>query len=104
LGVETEIKQIKISFLKDHGSWIFFPEKLTCSISIDKNNFEKLPSIAIGNKEDAGKKEIKEFSIPVYAKTRYLNILAQNMGLCPSWHSAAGKNAFIFVDEIVLER
>ncbi|MBU1098728.1 MAG: GH92 family glycosyl hydrolase [Bacteroidetes bacterium] len=104
LGVETEIKQIKISFLKDHGSWIFFPEKLTCSISIDKNNFEKLPSITIGNKEDAGKKEIKEFSIPVYAKTRYLNILAQNMGLCPSWHSAAGKNAFIFVDEIVLER
>lgn len=35
--------------------------------------------------------------------TRYLKISAKNPRLCPSWHKGAGKKAWIFVDEVIID-
>ena len=33
---------------------------------------------------------------------RFLKVIARNTGVCPTWHSAAGKPAWLFADEIVV--
>jgi hypothetical protein len=42
----------------------------------------------------------KEIS-PVTA--RYVRVHAYNLGKIPSWHPGAGGDAFIFVDEIIIQ-
>ena len=36
-------------------------------------------------------------------KTQYLKIKISNIGQSPEWHEGAGKKAWLFVDEIMIE-
>jgi hypothetical protein len=36
-------------------------------------------------------------------KARYVRVKAENIGVCPKWHSGAGNKAWLFVDEIMVE-
>ncbi|HQL71024.1 MAG TPA: hypothetical protein PLA77_09345, partial [Bacteroidales bacterium] len=34
---------------------------------------------------------------------RYVRVVAENVGVCPSWHQGRGKKAWLFCDEVVVE-
>ncbi len=36
-------------------------------------------------------------------QARYLKVLAENRGFCPKGHRGAGEDAWLFVDEIIVE-
>lgn len=36
-------------------------------------------------------------------EVRYVRTHALNVGVCPDWHAGAGGDAWLFVDEIVVE-
>ena len=36
-------------------------------------------------------------------KTRYIKVLAENYGALPDWHLSAGEDAWLFMDEIIIE-
>jgi hypothetical protein len=47
---------------------------------------------------------IKTFKKDIQPKTgRYVKIVARNVGKCPEWHEEKGQNAWLAVDEIVIE-
>jgi hypothetical protein len=34
---------------------------------------------------------------------RWLRVVVKNLGVCPPGHSAAGKNAWLFIDEVTIK-
>ena len=102
LGGIKSIKSLAAGFLQDVGSWIFFPESVEFSISNDGENFRSLEIIK--NKVSAEKfgAILQDFSININASCRYIKMIAKNIGVCPEWHPGAGRKAWVFCDEIVI--
>ena len=104
LGKITTINRLSISCFQDLKSWIWFPRFVEYSISNDgksysvigivKNDFSnKKSGIFVRNVE-------KKFTA---TKARYIQVKAANLNKCPEWHPGAGKEAWLFVDEIIIE-
>ncbi|TAJ12273.1 beta-N-acetylhexosaminidase [Marinilabiliaceae bacterium JC017] len=102
LGEETNISHINSRFKNQPMSWVFGPVKVTYFISADGNKFDKVAEFAPGvTKSDVN--EIVQYPADFEAvSARYIKIKADNVGVCPSWHPAAGGKAWIFSDEIIV--
>ncbi len=104
LGRSTEFRSVAAEFLEDTQSWIFFPRSVEFSVSEDGMNFSSL-----GIRSDTAAARIRPpssrlvSSEPRSVRGRYVRISAQNVGVCPPWHPGAGGDAWLFVDEIVVE-
>lgn len=105
LGKETDISIFGGGFLQDTRSWILMPTKVEFYSSTDNVNFNLVTTV--NNNIDATDyririKDIKsKISKPI--TTRYIKVKAYNYGKLPEWHLGAGGDAFIFIDEIILE-
>jgi len=90
--------------LQDMGSWIWMPARVEFELSIDGRSFS--PAITIANdvseKQEGVVKRDFVKSIPP-KKARYVRFRAVNFGKIPSWHPGAGGDAWIFVDEIIIQ-
>jgi len=103
LGSVQRVSKVGAGFLQDVGSWIWMPTRVEIELSIDGKTYG--PAIPIAN-EVADKQDgivtrdfVKTFS-PQNA--RYVRIRAVNFGKIPSWHPGSGGDAWVFVDEILV--
>ncbi|HEU4932550.1 MAG TPA: GH92 family glycosyl hydrolase [Pyrinomonadaceae bacterium] len=105
LGEVQQVSKVGAGFLQDIGSWIWMPGRLDVELSIDGKTFG--PAISIGN-DVAEKREgaiTREFVKSISPKSaRYIRIRAVNFGKIPAWHPGSGGDAWIFVDEIIVEK
>lgn len=103
LGKVQQFHKISAGFLQDAGSWIFMPKDVEFAFSIDNVNFEVIRNV----KNDIPDKEtlpvIKDFSVDTFKEARYIRIKAKNYGKLPEWHDGFGGDAYIFIDEIIVE-
>jgi hypothetical protein len=103
LGSIQLINSIEIGFLQDIGSWIFMPTEVQYYISNDGNQFQHIGIV----KNDLSLKmlgtNIKNFKLNFAAKTRFVRVVAKNIGVCPEWHVGDGRPAWIFTDEIMIK-
>jgi hypothetical protein len=84
------------------------PRSVDFEISLDGRTF--VPAVTIPNDVPDGSDPgstgaiIRNFakSIPLQ-KARYVRITAHNYGKIPAWHPGKGGDAWIFVDEIMVE-
>lgn len=103
LGNVKSIKKAGIGSLQNQNSWIFFPKNIEISLSEDgKKYFSKtvLNSDPSSMKESKTKDFMADYD---NALARYIKIKATNVGVCPDWHTGAGGDAWLFVDEIIVE-
>ncbi|HYV10531.1 MAG TPA: GH92 family glycosyl hydrolase [Pyrinomonadaceae bacterium] len=104
LGSVQEVSSVGAGFLQDMGSWIWMPARAEFELSIDGKSFE--PAITIANDVSVRQEGVvtKDFvkSIPP-KKARYVRIRAVNFGKIPAWHPGSGGDAWIFMDEIVIQ-
>jgi hypothetical protein len=104
LGKVQQVRKLGAGFLQDIGSWIWMPRRVEFELSTDGQSFA--PAVAIAN--DISDREygvvVKEL-IQTMApqRARYVRIKAFNYGRIPDWHPGKGGEAWIFVDEIVIE-
>lgn len=99
-----DIRKIAAGFLQDQNSWIFMPEKVEFSLSMDGNNFNTVAVISSDISPNEEKAIIKDFACEFKnARARFVRIHAKNRGVCPPWHIGAGEKAWIFADEIIIE-
>jgi predicted alpha-1,2-mannosidase len=104
LGKKQAIHKIAAGFLQDVGSWIWMPTEVEYAISDDGKNFAVINIIKNTVSEKDYKPTIKDFSAEINnIKCRYVRVKAKNFGTIPSWHLGAGGDAFIFIDEIIIE-
>jgi len=100
----TPVSQVIVGCLQDTRSWIFMPESIQVSASLDGNEYLLLGRLTTDVSLRASGAIKKDFSIEcVESKFRYVRIQAKNIGLCPDWHNGKGKAAFLFVDEIIIQ-
>jgi hexosaminidase len=104
LGREMPIHRISAGFLQNTVSWIFFPLSIEYHVSIDGINFTTVGTFPqpIASKHE--EVQIKEFPLELKnIKARYIKVTAQNVGICPEWHSGKGGKAWLFIDEIIVK-
>jgi hexosaminidase len=102
LGEEKNIQSIALGCLQSYGNWIFLPQSVTFELSTDGKVFTEVNMV--NNRIDINeKKALFDFktTFPLQA-VRYIRVSAKN-NLCPLGHTGAGKQGWIFADEIVVE-
>ncbi|MCK5821245.1 MAG: family 20 glycosylhydrolase [Bacteroidales bacterium] len=106
LGEEKLISSIGVGCLQDVGKWIFFPSQVEIALlKEDSNNAIPLfirvleSSVSLQDPE----RKVHDFTAKCDTKARFIRITAKNISVCPPGHTGAGKAAWLFVDEIVVE-
>lgn len=103
LGEKETINRVAGSFLQDQGSWIFMPTMVEFFVSDNGTSFQSLGKVdnTISPEYDGG--VTQELEIKRKIETRYVKMVAKNIGVCPEWHVGAGEKAWIFCDEFIVE-
>jgi hypothetical protein len=106
LGSAESIDTVEVNFLQDQRSWIFYPTEVECYVAVN-DTFRKIsPSYKIDSQQASSETKIKTVKFKIEDTTsRYIKIIAKNLGDLPAWHIGApyqGK-AWIFVDEIIVK-
>ena len=104
LGELMQIQEIRSGFLQRQGSWIFFPRQVIYEVSRDGQTYKDVARLDNDISPRRSDTLVREFSArfgPMDA--RYIRVTARHIGRCPDWHYAAGGEAWLFVDEIVVE-
>jgi len=105
LGAVQSVSKVSVGFLQDVGSWIWMPRRVEIELSVDGRTFG--PAFSIANEVSEKQEGVvtKDFVKTISAqRARYVRIRAVNFGKIPAWHAGSGGDAWIFVDEIVIEK
>lgn len=90
LGKVQRVSKVGAGFLQDIGSWIWFPHRVEIGLSVDGKSF----SLVAVMPRDTSKATIRNFVQTITPQNaRYVRVRARS----------AGKNTWIFADEIVIE-
>ena len=104
LRQSKNISKITAGFLQSTASGIFFPQSLEYFVSLDGINYKSVAVVKNDIPIKTNKTIIKEFSVSFKRqKARYVKVIAKSIKKCPQWHKYAGVNAFMFIDEILVE-
>lgn len=101
---QKNISLVDVGFLNNIKSYIFLPTSVEVSLSQDGNIFSDPILINNDLPLDSPEKLRKSFSKKFdNTTTRFIRIIARNIGICPDWHKGAGDKAWIFCDEIEIK-
>ena len=104
LGKIEPVNEIKVGFLQDVNSWIFYPKQVEISVSTDGVNFDHVTVIKNEFPDTEYGGMTQDFSVKLDGiEKRYVKVKALNHGPCPEWHLGAGGDTWLFLDEIVVE-
>ncbi len=105
LGKEQKVGKFSAGFLQDVRSWILMPKKVEFSFSTDGVNFSELTSLRNVVHDSDYTVQTNDFGASLFRpiNARYVKVKAKNYGELPAWHLGAGGQAWIFVDEIMIQ-
>ncbi|MBK8922415.1 MAG: DUF4838 domain-containing protein [Saprospirales bacterium] len=94
---------LRVSFLQDQASWVFFPKQVLFEISANGVYFEPVLDERFEIVPD-GEKSIKtvDLRLPEKRAAKYVRVTAVNQQTCPGWHTCNGNPCWIFADEIIV--
>jgi hexosaminidase len=100
-GTETLVSSLHTRFFHKPSAWIWMPRQLTVQVSADGVHFTTVATTNIAVPTQDG-------AIPVAinwpaASTRWLRIIADPYGLIPSGNTGEGHDAWLFVDEMIVD-
>jgi hexosaminidase len=104
LGEVTEITHLETHFFQYNNSWIFMPTEIVFEGSLEGDDFYEIGKMDSKTDPKARGKHIENYIHKVNKiKMRYIKLKAKNIGKVPSWHEAAGSDAWLFIDEIIVK-
>jgi predicted alpha-1,2-mannosidase len=103
LGSQQSISYVGAGFLQEIRSWIWLPTAVRFSVSADGKNFRQVALVESPLPIDSYEVQLVDIGSKVSAKARYVKIEATSFGTIPDWHLGAGGQAWIFIDEVVVE-
>lgn len=104
LGSLQTVSQIKAGFLQHIGARVWLPETVVFSWSKDGQTWHSLKPLTHNLPIDqyGAKRHYFQQSIPS-TQARFIRVKAKNRGTCPPKHYRAGWNAWLYVDEIIVD-
>jgi predicted alpha-1,2-mannosidase len=103
LGETISVQEVRIGFLQDIKSWIWFPRQVGLSVSTDGRVFSPLEAQVPPVSDQSYGSFTHDFVWNLRKQARYLRLEAQYYGPCPDWHLGAGGSSWLFADEIVVK-
>ncbi|MGH2665790.1 glycoside hydrolase family 20 protein [Flavobacterium sp.] len=100
LGKNKTVSKVTIDVLSNEGSWIYYPKSIEILTSENGKDFKKIKQISL--------LEITEMKGIISVnfskeKAKFIKVIAQNAGKIPDGKEGAGADAWLFVDEIMVE-
>lgn len=103
LGEVTAIRAISSGYLHCIGPAVFLPREVEYAISGDGKEFRTVATVGNDVPQNSNKVFRKEFAIEALGlDARFVRVRAKSVGVVPGWHSAHGRKAWLFVDEIMV--
>jgi hexosaminidase len=104
MGTPTAASSIMIGCLQNYGSWIFYPQSVKFEVSEDEQSFKEIKTVQNTIPPTSGSAQIQDFKVTfTEQKVKSIRITAKNLGVCPKGHPGEGGEAWIFLDEIIVE-
>ncbi len=104
LGELRAVERAGASFLQDVRSWIWMPAELVLAVSTDGERYREVARLTGGVADDAMPVVTRDLVAELGGvEARYLRLFARSYGTIPDWHPGRGHDAWIFVDEILVE-
>ena len=104
LGTVTSASSITIGCLQNYGSWIFFPQWVKFEISEDGLNFKEIKTVQNAIPPAPSLPQMQDFKVQfAEQKVKTIRITAKNLGVCPKGHPGEGGDAWLFVDEVLVD-
>jgi len=101
---EKDINSIEVRCIENINSWIFLPKSVVVSISENGKGFKEVIKFEIPDKMNIKDVEVNSWELELEdIHTRFLKVNIEKFGTLPEWHSGAGKQAWLFVDEIIMK-
>lgn len=101
---EKDVSRVTVSFLESIGAGIFFPTDIEVWSSINGVDYKKRSTLKVDVEKSDKPTIIEAFENTFETiKARYVKVIAKTIGKCPKGHKYESADAFMFVDEIVVE-
>lgn len=101
LGEIQPVNKVSLRFFNSPTQWIYLPKKIEVYVSDDGIEFKKAGQSSAQTTDD---KYAKEIEFPMAEITgRFVKIKAERFGIIPDGKQGADHEAWLFVDEIVVE-
>ncbi len=101
LGAAQTFTSLNTRFFHKPSSWIWVASKLTVQVSDDGVNFTTIAQKEVTPPATEGSVAVQLTWPPVAAK--FVRIVATPYGIIPEGYSGAGREAWLFVDEMIIE-
>ncbi|TNE53727.1 MAG: DUF4838 domain-containing protein [Bacteroidetes bacterium] len=95
---------IRIAFLQDQQSWVFYPQKVIVEVSANGMYYQRVHEediLVVPSGKKAARKVEVHLREPIPAQ--YVRVTALNLKTCPAWHTCNGNPCWIFADELVVK-
>lgn len=103
-GKPMDVTKVSAGFLQAEKSWIFLPKSIEFLSSDDNANYSVIAEINNDIPTDSSGVVIKRFEYQDEKQSfQYLKVKVNALKICPDWHGGAGKDAWTFMDEIIVE-
>jgi len=100
LEEQKNISYVDLGCFQYNLSWILMPKSIRLYSSNDGINFEEFVKYDNTISPQKEGKFRHQYTFSCSVNSRYIRVLAENYGVLPGWHPAAGSQAWLFVDEI----
>ena len=107
LGGPWAVRRVGVDCLQAQGPWIFLPRSIEVTVSEDGNTWVEGGRVDLpleSEEEKAAVGVMVELSPETRSEpVRFVRVLARNQGPLPEWHPGSPEDAWLFVDEILVE-
>ncbi|MCF8228240.1 MAG: hypothetical protein K9G58_07265 [Bacteroidales bacterium] len=104
LGSFHYVESVKVNFLNHPKAGIFMPAIVKFYYSAGGIGFTQLGEVKYQQHDPGEKAEIMEYQMDYpWIETRYIRVVAENIGKIPAGYQAKEENAWMFVDEVIVE-
>lgn len=103
MGTSKEVSSVHCDFIHQAGQWALFPKKVTCSYSVDGQDY-----LFFGEHSIAEERRPQTLyydavcTAPVPVQARYIKVKIENQQICPEWSFGAGHPSWFFIDEVTV--
>ncbi len=99
-----EVSRVTVRGIQDLQEYIFLPRGMEVQISVDGRSYRSVGSVKNDAPPLEGALLSEAFTVEFPPeKARYVKVIVEGMKTCPPGHIGAGRPAWLFVDEIVVE-
>lgn len=104
LKERKELSRMSAGFYQYNNAWIFLPQEVEFWVSDNGRDFIKVGTVKAPHPPTYDGQFYKVMGIDLEGVSgRYVKLVAKNIGHCPDWHDAAGSEAWLFIDEFIVQ-